>query len=88
MEATAKAKEKLVNVTLVVKQGDEVTTETKQVAKGKTDVSVLKEELGVSAEDSLWVVRPNGKLKQLGDHEEHQVKEGDRYEVIARGGVS
>jgi hypothetical protein len=55
---------------------------------GPTPVPDLKSELGVPAESALWVVQRNGKKKQLGDHETHNVKEGDRYEALVRGGVS
>lgn len=87
MEATAK-KEKLVTVTLIVKEGEAEREETRQVPEGKTEVAVLKSELGVPPEDSLWVIHGGGKPRQLADHEEHQVKEGDRYESVGRGGVS
>jgi sulfur carrier protein ThiS len=88
MEVEAKHQEKLVTVTLVTDRDGELEDEQKQVEKGKTLVATLKQELGVAAQLALWVVRANGKLKPLGDHEEHQVKQGDRYEVILRGGVS
>ncbi|HEX8753780.1 MAG TPA: hypothetical protein VF731_10230, partial [Solirubrobacterales bacterium] len=66
MEATAK-KEKLVTVTLIVKEGETEREETRQVPKGKTEVAVLKTELGVAPEDSLWVIQAGGKPKQLAD---------------------
>jgi sulfur carrier protein ThiS len=87
VEATAR-KEKLVTVTLIVKEGETETDEAKEILKGKTEAAVLKTELGVPPEDSLWVVRANGKIAQLADHEEHNVKQGDRFEVVGRGGVS
>jgi hypothetical protein len=34
------------------------------------------------------VITNAGKKHQLGDHEKHNVKEGDRYEALVRGGVS
>ncbi len=90
MEAEAKAKPKLVEVTLVVddEQTGESKSEMKEVPKGETAVTALKEELGVPAELALWVIRKNGKRKQLADHQSHEVKTGDTFMVITRGGVS
>jgi hypothetical protein len=90
MEAEAKEKPKLVEVTLVVddEETGESKDEMKEIPKGKTEVSVLKEELGVPAELALWVIRENGKRKQLADHETHDVKARDKFMVITRGGVS
>jgi len=87
VEATAK-KERLISVTLIVKEGEAEREEAKEIPKGKIEVGALKTELGVPPEDSLWVVRANGKIVQLADHEEHNVKQGDRFEVVGRGGVS
>lgn len=88
MEAEARAK--LVEVTLVVddEQTGESKSEMKEVPKGETAVTTLKEELGVPAELALWVIRKDGKRKQLADHQSHEVKAGDTFMVITRGGVS
>jgi hypothetical protein len=53
VEATAK-KQKFVTVTLIVKEGETDREESKEVLKGKTEVAILKNELGVAPEDSLW----------------------------------
>jgi hypothetical protein len=90
MEASAVSKpHKLVEVTITItNEAGETQTETKTITGGPTEVLALKEELGVPAESSLWVIESNGKKKQLADHEKHNVKEGERYEALVRGGVS
>jgi len=45
-------------------------------------------ELGIAAGDALWVVEKSGKKKALADHETHNVKEGDHFEALVKGGVS
>jgi sulfur carrier protein ThiS len=88
MDATKKP-HKLVKVTLITAdETGETKSEEKEIPKGETEVSLLKEELGVAPELALWVVRKNGKRRQLADHEKHNVEAGDRFEVIVRGGVS
>jgi len=81
---------KLVTVTLITvdEQTGEKVSEERRIPKGKTEVPILKQELGVAAELSLWVIERNGRRKRLVDHETHNVKEGDRFEVIRPGGVS
>ena len=76
-------------VTLVVTD-EEGQTQTldKTIATGPTKVPELKTELGVPAEASLWLARPNEKPKQLPDHATHNVKAGDRFETVVKGGVS
>ena len=83
-------KPKLVEVTLIVDDGEsgESKSEMKEIPKGETEVPVLKEELGVPPELALWVIRKNGKRKQLADHESHHVKADDTFMVITRGGIS
>lgn len=80
--------DKLVTVTLTITddQGNTTTIE-REIAEGPTPVPTLKEELGVSAADSLFIVK-HGKPKMLADHEKHNVKEGDHFEVVSKGGVS
>jgi hypothetical protein len=68
-------------------EGNSETT-TFEVESGPTKVTELKAELGVEATASLWVIDHSGKKKQLGDHETHDVKAGDRYQALVRGGVS
>jgi hypothetical protein len=78
-----------VTVTLVV-DDTEGGTQTLEItlASGPTKVPDLKVALGVPAEASLWLVRRNDKPKQLVDHATHNVKAGDRFETIVKGGVS
>ncbi len=81
--------DKLVEVSLEVTDEDGNTeSKTLEIPRGETEVAVLKTELGVPAEASLWVIRKNGKKKQLANHEKHDVKEGDRYQTVIPGGVS
>lgn|ERR1700682_2751503 len=68
-------------------QGDTETTNL-TIQAGLTKVTVLKSELGIPEESSLWVIQKNGKKKPLGDHETHDVRAGDRYQALVRGGVS
>jgi hypothetical protein len=87
--ATAATRHKLVMVTLTLTDDTgHSTTEEKSIEGGPTEVLELKAELGVAADIALWVVQKNGKKKQLGDHEKHNVKDGDHYEALVRGGVS
>jgi sulfur carrier protein ThiS len=90
MEAAAVGKRhKLVSVTITLTdENGESQTEEKAIEGGPTEVVALKAELGVPPESALWVVQRNGKKKQLADHAKHNVKEGDRYEALVRGGVS
>jgi hypothetical protein len=78
-----------VEVSLTVTDENGVTqVENKTIDGGPTPVSELKTELGVPVESALWVVQRSGKKKQLADHETHNVKDGDRFEALVRGGVS
>jgi hypothetical protein len=78
-----------VSVTLVLTDPQGNTQEDeKSIAGGPTKVTDLKNELDVPPESALWVIGKSGKKKQLGDHETHNVKEGDRYEALVRGGIS
>jgi hypothetical protein len=80
----------LVSVTLVVTDPETGETQTLEltIPSGPTKVPELKGELGVPAAASLWLVRPGGKPIQLVDHATHDVKTGDRYETVVKGGVS
>jgi hypothetical protein len=76
-------------VTLVVTDPDGGTqTLEMTIPSGPTKVPDLKVELGVPPEASLWVVRPSGEPTQLVDHARHNVKAGDRFETVVKGGVS
>jgi hypothetical protein len=78
-----------VSVTLTISDENGSTqTETKSLRGGPTKVVELKAELGVPEESVLWVIEKSGKKHQLGDHETHDVEEGDRFEALVRGGVS
>lgn len=91
MEAGIKSDkhQKLVVVSLAItNENGETAVEPKSIPRGPTAVQVLKVELGVPAEVALWVVRKNGKKSQLADHTTHDVKEGDRFEALVRGGIS
>jgi len=88
--ATPPAKHEQVTVTLGVTNEDDGTTQTieRTIVGGPTRVPALKEELGIADASALWVVEKNGQKKALADHQTHNVKEGDHYEALARGGVS
>lgn len=88
--ATETPKLELVEVTVGVtdEQSGEMQTKTLEIASGPTKVPELKNELGIEDVKALWVVEKNGKKKALSDHETHNVKEGDHYEAIVKGGVS
>jgi hypothetical protein len=95
MEANAvqqedKTHHKLVEVTLITidEESGEQVEEEKLVEKGKTQVTKLKEELGVEQELALWSIDKHGKRKRLADHETFDVKKGDRFVVVRSGGVS
>ena len=85
---TTDTKHRLVEVTITITDADANTkTEQKTIPEGPTPVPTLKQELGVDAADSLFIVK-NKKRKLLADHEKHNVKARDHYEVISKGGVS
>jgi hypothetical protein len=75
-----------VTITITDAQGN-TSTHTKEIPEGSTDVITLKQQLGVAAADSLFVVK-DGKRKLLADHTKHNVKEDEHFEVIGKGGVS
>lgn len=90
-QTSAKPEKKptLVKVTLGV-TGDDGSSNSQEraIPGGKTEVPVLKQELELPAACSLWFVPKNGKKKMLADHEHHNVKEGDHFEALVKGGVS
>ena len=89
MEAATCAHKASVEVSLTVTDENGSTQVVEDtVDGGPTPVQELKAELGVPVESALWVVQRNGKKKQLADHETHNVKAGDRFEALVRGGVS
>ena len=85
----SEAQRHLVEVTMETTNEDgETQTTTLTIESGSTKVTALKAEAGIAEADPLWVIRKDGKRKQLGDHETHDVKEGDRYQALVKGGVS
>jgi hypothetical protein len=88
--AVAAKKPEQVDVTIGVTDEDtgETQTNTLTIPGGPTPVPELKAELGIEGASALWVVERNGKKKALSDHQEQNVKEGDHYEAIVKGGVS
>jgi hypothetical protein len=78
-----------VTVTLGITADDGQTqTLTKTIAGGPTKVPALKAELGVPEDSSLWVIDKAGKKKVLADHETYDVRQGDHFEALVKGGVS
>lgn len=87
-EPEAEASRHLVEVVLVTtnEEGETQTTHP-EIESGPTKVTTLKAELGIPEDSALWVIQ-HGKKKPLGDHETFDVKAGDHFEAIVRGGVS
>lgn len=90
MEAAQNPQRGLVEVTEGITDEDTGDSQTKtlEIEGGPTPVSELKAELGIQGAKALWVVEKNGKKKALSDHETHNVKAGDHFEAIVKGGVS
>jgi hypothetical protein len=88
--AVAEQKHQLVEVTVGVtdEETGDTQTNTLEIPSGPTPVPQLKNKLGIAGASALWVVEKNGKKKVLSDHQQHNVKEGDHYEAIVKGGVS
>jgi hypothetical protein len=85
---TVVSKHKMVTVTLgVTREDGQPTTVEKTIESGPTLVPALKQELEVPADSSLWVI-VKGKKKPLADHQHHDVKAGDHFEALVKGGVS
>lgn len=88
MSSTVKKPTEQVTVTITIDDPEGgPTIEERSIPSGPTPVPTLKEELGVPAEESLFLVR-HGKRKLLADHEHHNVKAGDHFEYVGKGGVS
>ena len=88
MQVTEKAK-KLVAVTLTsVGEDGSSINEEKEIPKGETEVLVIKAELGIAPELALWLIGKKERKHQLADHQSHDVKKGDHFQVIVPGGVS
>jgi hypothetical protein len=78
-----------VEVTLSItdEQGNTTTTE-REIPAGPTPVPTLKDELGIPETESLFLARKDKPKKLLADHAQHNVKQGDHYEVVGKGGAS
>jgi hypothetical protein len=78
-----------VTVTLGItdEQGNTQTVE-KVLDAGPTQVTRLKAELGVPEDSSLWVIGREGRKRVLADHETYDVRAGDHFEALVKGGVS
>jgi hypothetical protein len=88
MEATTTQRQQ-VTVTLgITSEEGETQIVQRTIPAGPTHVPVLKAELQVPEDSALWVIDKAGKKKVLGDHETHDVKEGDHFEALVKGGVS
>jgi hypothetical protein len=84
---TTRDKPKTAEVFLEIDDEGEVTKEVKKgVPAGNTQVSQLKVELGVPAEATLWLVKPE--RKQLVNTDSIDVKSGMHFEAIEGGGIS
>jgi hypothetical protein len=88
--ASAAPKHEQVTVTLGATNEDDGTIQNVQVMipGGPTRVPDLKAELQIAGASALWVVEKNGRKKALADHQTHNVKEGDHYEALVKGGIS
>jgi hypothetical protein len=88
--AVVETKPELVEVTVDITNEDtgETRTENLRILGGPTPVPELKTELGVDDTAVLWVVEKDGKTKPLADHENFNVKAGDHFIAIVKGGVS
>jgi hypothetical protein len=88
MQVAEDRKHEAVTVTVTIDDPEGGSTnEDISIPSGSTPVTTLKQELGVPAEESLFLVR-EGKRQLLADHEHHNVKAGDHYEYVGKGGVS
>ncbi|MHB8469030.1 MAG: hypothetical protein ACYDCH_04640 [Gaiellaceae bacterium] len=90
MEAAQNPQHGLVEVTegITDEETGDSQTKTLEIEGGPTPVPELKAELGIQGAKALWVVEKNGKKKALSDHETHNVKAGDHFEAIVKGGIS
>jgi hypothetical protein len=75
-------------VTVLNDETGESHEEDNQVESGETKVVRIKAELGVLEASALWVQKGDGRSHQLADHVTYDVREGDHFDVIVRGGVS
>jgi hypothetical protein len=81
-----------VELTTIDPESGEQADEEREVEKGKTEVSLLKQELGIPAELALWVITKrgggHGDRTRLADHDTYNVHKDDHFVVLRPGGVS
>lgn len=87
MQDTTTTKQVTVTLGITDEQGNTQTVE-RFIDAGPTRVTVLKAELGVPEESSLWVIGGDGRKRVLADHETYDVHAGDHFEALVKGGVS
>jgi hypothetical protein len=80
----------LVEVTIEVtdEENGETQTTTHQIPRGETPVPTLETELGITEVEQLWVIQKDGTRKPLASHEKTDVRAGDRYQAVVKGGIS
>src|SRR5260370_4846463 len=84
---TTRDKPKTAEVFLEIDDEGEVTKEVKkEVPAGDTQVSQLKVELGVPADATLWLVKPE--RKQLVHTDSIHLKSGMHFEAIEVGRIT
>jgi hypothetical protein len=86
-DVTATRQQVTVTLGITDEQGNTQTVE-RVIDGGPTRVTVLKTELGVPEESSLWVIGKDGRKRVLADHETYDVRTGDHFEALVKGGVS
>jgi hypothetical protein len=79
-----------VEVTIEVtdEENGETQTSTHQIPRGETPVPTLEAELGITDVEQLWVIKKDGTRKPLASHEKTNVRAGDRYQAVVKGGIS
>lgn len=86
-DATTTRQQVTVTLGITDDQGNSQTVE-KTIDAGPTKVTLLKAELGVPEDSSLWAIGRDGRKRVLADHETYDVREGDHFEALVKGGVS
>jgi hypothetical protein len=86
-EATTTRQQVTVTLGVTDEQGNTQTVD-KAIDAGPTRVTELKAELGVPEDSSLWVIGRDGRKRVLADHESYDVRAGDHFEALVKGGVS
>jgi hypothetical protein len=86
-DATTTRQRVTVTLGITDEQGNTQTAD-RVIDAGPTRVTVLKAELGVPEDSSLWVIGRDGRKRVLADHETYDVHAGDHFEALVKGGVS